>query len=118
MKIKHDTIPQPSYLCGPMSGIEDYNYPVFNEAEDSLRGAGFSILNPTLGFSSPPVLVTDQKEQEFFARSIRLMVNRASSVIVLPGYDKSYNAGNEIAIARSMGLPISVSYTHLTLPTN
>lgn len=35
------------YLCGPMTGIHDYNRTAFNDAESALRSAGFDVFNPT-----------------------------------------------------------------------
>lgn len=33
-------------LSGPMSGLPDYNYPMFNLAAKQLREAGYDVVNP------------------------------------------------------------------------
>ena len=34
------------YVAGPMTGIKDYNYPAFNDAETLLKSVGYEVLNP------------------------------------------------------------------------
>jgi len=34
------------YLCGPITGIRDYNKTAFNDAASALRGAGFDVFSP------------------------------------------------------------------------
>lgn len=34
------------YLCGPITGIRDYNKTAFNDAASALRSAGFDVFNP------------------------------------------------------------------------
>jgi len=34
------------FISGPMTGIDDYNRPLFNEAEKKLREMGYDVFNP------------------------------------------------------------------------
>lgn len=34
------------YISGPMSGMENLNFPAFNGAESVLKSAGYTTLNP------------------------------------------------------------------------
>lgn len=34
------------YISGPMSGIENLNFPAFNAAAERLRGCGLKVINP------------------------------------------------------------------------
>lgn len=34
------------YLCGPITGMPNYNRDAFNDAESALRSAGFDVFNP------------------------------------------------------------------------
>lgn len=34
------------YLCGPITGMPNYNRDAFNDAESALRSAGFEVFNP------------------------------------------------------------------------
>ncbi|CRM19804.1 hypothetical protein [Pseudomonas sp. 31 R 17] len=50
----HELSPAPSapgvtnrvYVAGPMTGIEDFNYPAFNAVADQLRALGYEFENP------------------------------------------------------------------------
>lgn len=34
------------YLCGPMTGLPEYNYPAFHAAAAELRAQGWRVVNP------------------------------------------------------------------------
>jgi len=38
--------PMVIYISGPMTGIKDFNYPAFFEAEDQLKKCGHVVINP------------------------------------------------------------------------
>lgn len=34
------------YIAGPMTGLPEFNFPLFFEAEELLKGHGFEVINP------------------------------------------------------------------------
>ena len=38
--------PMRIYIAGPMSGLPDFNYPAFNQAEQRLLALGYEVENP------------------------------------------------------------------------
>lgn len=80
------------YICGPMSGLPEYNYPAFNAAEKAIRERfGCRVLNPA---RQPDGLEYD----EYMRRGCADVVS-ASVVVVLDGWRKSPGAVVEMATA-------------------
>lgn len=83
------------YICGPMSGLPEFNYPAFNAAEKAIRERyGCRVLNPT------------RRAGMEYADQIRLGcadVVSATVVVVLPGWGKSSGAQEEMACAEIHG---------------
>ena len=89
------------YLSGPMTGLEDFNYPAFNAAAVILRQRGFSVLNPAetdAGSSDRP--------RSFYLRIDIANLLRATKIVILPGWERSPGATLEVAIARELGLEV------------
>lgn len=90
------------YICGPMTGIPEHNYPAFHAAEERLVLCGFTVLNPARHAADP-----DTTPREMFMRvDLTLIACVADAVIVLPGYETSQGAYMEIAAAISCGKPV------------
>ena len=88
------------FLSGPMSGIEDYNYPAFNQAAKTLREKGFLVLNPAEHVSNP-----DAPWNELIRRSLDVL-NQANKMVVLPGWENSRGSVTEVTMANIVGIPI------------
>lgn len=88
------------YISGPMSGIEEFNFPAFRTAARRLRSAGFPVLDPS-DFGA------DEKTpyNQILGRDLALVAH-ADVVVVLPGYQNSKGAGLEIDVALALGIPI------------
>jgi len=93
------------YLSGPMRGIEDFNYPAFQEAAKILRGAGYNIVNPAENHDGRK----DLPRHEYFRQDIPQVV-RSAGVILLPGWEDSQGAQLEVAVARACGLSVQEYY--------
>ena len=96
MTIKpYDTV----YIAGPMSGLPDFNYPAFRAAEKLIRERyGCRVLNPA---RQPDGLEYD----EYMRRGCADVVS-ATVVIVLPGWQKSKGAQEEMACAAIHGIRV------------
>lgn len=96
------------YVCGPMTGIPDYNRPAFDDAAASLRSVGFSTYNPAdlsheverLGFH-----VEDVPRAWYLRRALGMLLG-STAVAVLPGHESSPGARLELTIAEALGMPV------------
>lgn len=87
------------YLAGPMSGLEDYNYPAFDEAAASLRARGFDVENPAE--NAAPLCGS-------WAGYMRLSIVQMLScdcVVFLPYWESSKGAQIEMSLAKGIGMP-------------
>lgn len=91
------------YISGPMTGIEDFNYPAFNEAEDVLNSMGYRALNPA----------RMDKEQgtdgltwhDFLKRDLHAILDddRVIGVVFIEGWRNSRGATLEGYVAQQAG---------------
>ena len=92
------------YIAGPMSSVEDFNYPAFNAAAVALRHAGFTVLNPADNEMYNP----DEHPQTrdwYLRRGIR-MVTHCTKMALLPGWEASRGANLEHDIAKALKFDI------------
>lgn len=94
------------YLSGPMTGIDNYNYPLFNEVAESLTSQGVIVWNP----AENPLL----EECSLSYRRRRYLRNDsdglawASEIVLLPGYEESEGVFWELAVAKWLDLDVSL----------
>jgi hypothetical protein len=88
------------YLAGPMTGIEDYNYPAFHQAAAELRAQGFEVLNPAEHFGGDQSL-----PYETYMRGAIQAVLEADMIYTLPGWQQSRGARMEMLLAQRLGIP-------------
>jgi len=90
------------YLAGPMTGVEDFNYPAFRAAAAKLRAEGHNVISPA---------EYDRHELEwrpwidYMRRDLRLLL-LADEVRVLPGWEHSRGASLEVHVARELGMKV------------
>lgn len=94
------------YLAGKMRGVEDHNFPAFQDATESLRDHGYAVSNPaeTLGGVTPenrPGLT-----RRWFIKKAVKMIPLADAVAVLPSWTDSPGARMEVLIAEELDIPI------------
>lgn len=111
-----------AYVCGPMRGLPDYNFPMFDAIRDKARAAGIdNVISPAdldrASPSEPPDAdVTVGYRDEALARCIRRdfeAVMASDAIILLPGYDVSVGGKAELALALWRGIPALSSDTLL-----
>ena len=100
------------YVSGPMSGIEEYNFPAFKAATERLRAAGYKVLCPTevrmdcgcLG----ALYNCEQKHDwaDFVRADLIAMLRHANAVALLPGWDRSSGAKVEVSVALALGMRV------------
>lgn len=89
------------YLCGPMSGLPEFNYPAFNHAAQMLRLAGHTVFNP-----AENGLPASTSWSAHMRVNIRMLMG-CDRVVTLPGASASKGAALELHIARAIGMPIT-----------
>jgi hypothetical protein len=100
------------YIAGPMRGKPLYNFPAFREAAKVLRAEGWVVFSPAEidneeGFDEGTVESSLTKTQliGFLMRDIEI-VTTVDAICMLPGYENSYGASVELAMALFLGLPV------------
>ena len=89
------------YISGPMRGLPDFNYPLFNSVAKTLRGSGHKVYNPAENFDGDQTLdFSDYMHQDL----TQLMDSDA--VLMLPGWQDSEGARVEYQVAKSLGLDV------------
>lgn len=91
------------YIAGPMTGIEDWNYPAFHEAERWLREhfPGDEIINPAACFDGDTTL-----PREHYMRAALGNVAKCDALLLLDRWTTSAGACTEVVAAYAIGAAI------------
>lgn len=76
------------YISGPMTGIDDFNYPLFDQVETELQDLGAVVLNPA---RHPMGLNWD-----LYMQYAELDVKHSEIVCLLPGWFHSKGSNLEV----------------------
>lgn len=98
-----------AYIAGPMSRIEAFNFPAFDEARDGLHALGYEVISPAdldraVGFDPH----TSKVDKAFLDAAMERDVDavmRADCIVMLPGWESSTGALAEYALARWRHIP-------------
>lgn len=95
------------YLAGPMRGIQDYNYPLFNAVADRLRQFGYRVANPadTDAEVHDRAIAAENPLSVYMERDLS-DVAASHAVFVLPGWEQSEGAKIEVNVAFMLGHPV------------
>lgn len=96
---------QTIYVAGPMTGIDEFNYPAFNRAATALGALGFKVLNPVTAEAENPTPGEPQTWGWYMRRSLR-MLTHADGVALLPGWKHSRGANLEVDVANALRLDV------------
>lgn len=104
------------YIAGPMTGIDDWNYPAFFDTEAQLRALGHQVLNPATndGDTLEAALAAAGSPERpnhpwaYYMRRDLPQVMEVDGLCLLPGWQNSKGARLEVHVATALGLPLYV----------
>jgi Domain of unknown function (DUF4406) len=96
------------YIAGPMSGIKEYNYPAFMQAEKELQAKGFETENPATDGQVEGWIWTD------YMRRGLVQLLKCEGVALLPEWYLSKGATIERNLAATLDMPVAMIETWLT----
>ncbi|MNO45549.1 hypothetical protein D3C76_358160 [compost metagenome] len=91
------------YIAGPMTGIEDFNFPAFNAMADNMRAGGWHVENP-----ADHGVVHGAEWADYLRYDVGRLAT-CEAIMLLPGWSKSKGANLEVTIARQLGMPIMLA---------
>ena len=91
------------YICGPMSGIENFNECAFVKAETHIVENLF--LDSTLAILNPAHLPGGLPQENYMDICLA-MVRACSCIYVLKGWENSLGAQTEVTYAKKLGKSI------------
>lgn len=89
---------QKIYVCGPMTGYDNFNRPAFNDAASWLSMSGYIVLSPAI--------LPDGLTQAEYMQIDLTMLQCCDSIYMLNGWDDSAGAMAEHALAMKLGLEV------------
>ena len=97
------------YIAGPMRGLPDFNYPRFNACAATLREIGWHVVNPAeIGayYGTPEQINADPALLAAVVSAELHALETCDAIFLLPGWEKSTGARQELAAALRYGLQI------------
>lgn len=102
------------YISGPMTGIEQFNYPEFFDVESKLAEQRFTVLNPARvdeqhamhGKCGECDYGRKKHDWRWYMRRCIVLLADADGVATLRGWQQSKGATAEVALAQALGLPV------------
>lgn len=108
------------YIAGPMQGYKDFNFPTFNKVAKMYRTEGWVVCNPAEkdienhgedAYKSETGNIVEAEKKGFSLRDalkydLSWIADNADAVCMLPGWERSYGAKAEHALAVALKLDI------------
>lgn len=102
------------YLAGPMSGIPDLNFPLFNSEAARLRALGYTVINPAeinggVAELAAVSMMTPEQHAAHWATCMRRDIPELVSceaIALLPGWEASRGACLQHLIAQELGMSV------------
>lgn len=88
------------YLAGPMTGINDFNYPAFNAMADRLRAGDYEVENPADHATVDAAVWADYMAYDLTRLGL------CGMIALLLGWDLSQGARLEVMIAEHLGMRV------------
>jgi hypothetical protein len=116
------------FIAGPMESVGgNWNVPLFDYVAEKLRTAGYEVFNPAEHLREAHGSIDSVREMDTGLRKMALretmrdaimwIIDTATSMLMLPGWERSPGAVAERAVALAIGLPVHEAPTIL-LPTS
>jgi len=93
------------YIAGPMTGLPEYNFPAFFEAEARLRACGYDVANP-----ARHGVIEGAQWQDYMRLAITALMT-CDGVATLAGWTRSRGAALEIDIAQRLLMTVEQAQT-------
>jgi len=100
-----------AYIAGPMTGIPEFNFPMFDAVAERLRADGWVVISPAemdradgfdeSGLTGHEALTNEQRHR--FAHNDIGALLRVDAIVMLPGWRNSTGARNEYSVASWLG---------------
>jgi len=115
------------YIAGPMTGIEQYNFPAFDKAAKFFRNLGWTVVSPAdadrdagmhpdqLPFNHDWSQLPDACSTRQFAQRDMPLLMSCDAIAMLPGWVDSSGAMAEWGVAAWIGMPVLDANTGLPL---
>ncbi len=87
------------YISGPMTGLQEHNFPAFHQAAESLAQLGFEPINPADNFGGR----RDLPRETYLRKDVQLLAE-CDGIAMLRGWRNSRGAKLEYHIAQELGL--------------
>lgn len=88
------------YVAGPMTGIEEFNYPAFNAVADQLRSQGYEVENP-----ADHGIVEGAQWADYMAYDLTRL-GLCGVIALLPDWENSKGAQLEVLIAERLSMKV------------
>lgn len=88
------------YLAGPMTGLPEFNYPLFHAVAARLRELGHTVLNPAEN-PVPPC-----GSWQGYMRMALAQLVQCERIVLLPGWTESRSALIESKLAQVLGMEV------------
>lgn len=85
-----------------MSGLPDFNYPLFNQVAATLRGWGYIVENPADNGAQLPV---NSLWVDYLKAGLRKLID-CDLIVLLPNWQKSKGVSIERQIAKELSIPM------------
>lgn len=102
------------FLCGPMTGLPNYNIAAFMEAHAELMKLGAHVSNPALSWMKSGC--PERPHEEWMRRSLHELTepkfsgsetgNHYDVLVLLPRWRESDGACTEVSVAGAIGVPM------------
>jgi hypothetical protein len=93
------------YVAGPMTGIEECNYPEFFRIEKVLRDQGYDVLNPARIDELYNPTKAPRPWEWYMGKAIHMLV-ACKGVATLAGWQASRGATIEVNLANALGMGV------------